>query len=112
MYQVNQAYKSPSGSLIIRTENGWEYLFGGTLVLAGVTPPTATEAEILAEAAKHGWGDEEWLYSPSGWINIGTTNDVWHHEFEPLDTLTDLAIFGNECIIADRLIKALNLAKP
>ena len=122
MYQVGQA-------VIIRWDKNTEYI--GTFEIQKVdtihtsglynandsgfcnakSVRPATEAEILAEAVKHGWKENEIFFSPTGVISIGIKNGIWTYEFEYLEDIKNLSIFGQECIIAHRLIKALNLAK-
>lgn len=74
---------------------------------------TATEAEILAEAECNGWKvNSKWLYtSPSGQLEL-MDNDGWIPVIKRQPLSDQFGVFGNECIVADRLIKALNLTKP
>jgi hypothetical protein len=69
----------------------------------------ATEAEILAEIQKHGWEENEIFFSPTGVISIGIENGIWTYQFEYLENIKDLTVFGNECIQASCIITALNL---
>ena len=73
----------------------------------------ATQAEILSEAQKHGWLIDKYANYNS------PTQNVWffcHGTLERYvvnaDTqqVEDYSIFGNECMVAHRLITALNLA--
>jgi hypothetical protein len=73
----------------------------------------ATEAEILAEAVKHGWKEtnSKWLYtSPSGQLELMDI-DVWIPLIKRQPLSDQFGFFGQECITAHRLITALNLAK-
>lgn len=74
----------------------------------------ATESEILSEAAKHGWDvDGNTIDSPLEYLRLlKTPKDGW---FWMLVGKTppqlEISKYGKECIVADTLIKALNLAK-
>jgi hypothetical protein len=72
----------------------------------------ATEAEILAEIQKHGWKQKtsKWLYaSPSGQLEL-MNNDSWQPIIHRSPLPDQFEFFGNECIQAARISKALNLA--
>jgi hypothetical protein len=80
-------------------------------VLIQSTRP-ATEAEILAEIQKHGWKQKtsKWLYaSPSGQLEL-MNNDSWQPIIHRSPLHDQFEFFGNECIQAARISKALNLA--
>lgn len=81
-------------------------------VLTVSTRP-ATEAEILSEAVKHGWTAHNIINinSPSSdvYLQRDYANSPW--KISHAGFVEDYSIFGQECIIAHRLIKALNLAK-
>ena len=114
-YQVGQAYKAPSGSLIVKAECGWEYLFGSIVNIIGnneLSP--ATEAEILAEAVKHGWGlaNKKDLFSPNKFHHVKKANSgKWYEHTKVEIDNNNLLPFCEEGLIAHRLITALNLAK-
>ena len=119
MYQVGQAFITEFndlGFITGQTKTTYNYVmlrFSDCRFSIGkrkIQRP-ATEAEILAEAVKHGWKENEIFFSPTGVISIGIKNGIWTYEFEYLEDIKNLSIFGQECIIAHRLIKALNLAK-
>jgi hypothetical protein len=72
----------------------------------------ATEAEILAEIQKHGWKQKtsKWLYaSPSGQLEL-MNNDGWQPIIYRQPLPDQFEFFGNQCIQAARILKALNLA--
>jgi hypothetical protein len=73
----------------------------------------ATEAEILAEAVKHGWTAHNIINidSPSAdvYLQRDYANSPW--KISHAGFVEDYSIFGQECITAHRLITALNLAK-
>lgn len=74
----------------------------------------ATVAEILAEAAKHGWVmSHSHPVSPKRNFHLMVENGAWiWYTPKGLPTQTSLKEYCEEGLIADRLIKALNLVKP
>ena len=72
----------------------------------------ATEAEMLAEAVKHGWELDVFnhLRSKHG-IWIAKTDHWFVNGGVDITAHKNLNDFGQECITAHRLITALNLAK-
>lgn len=73
-----------------------------------------TEAEILAEAVKHGWERRQGTYYSATFVKIIKTNNgkwVLGRHMMSLPVEKTLKQFGQECITAHQLITALNLAK-
>ena len=121
-YQVGQA-------VIIRWDKNTEYIGtfesqkGATIHTGGLfnandsglcnteSVRPATEAEILAEAVKHGWELDVFnhLRSKHGiWI---AKTDYWFiNGGVDITSVKDLEKYGQECITAHRLITALYLA--
>ena len=124
-YQVGQA-------VIIRWDKNTEYIGtfesqkGATIHTGGLfnandsglcnteSVRPATEAEILAEAVKHGWiKDKNGNYdhkTKAVWIFFHPDLKRYVINSDPYE-VEDYSIFGQECITAHRLITALNLAK-
>ena len=123
MYQVGQAVISSNNGLLYfihRIEGGGSFNYNYLSNLDGSTLPVpcydnemrpATEAEILEQAVEHGWKEDEIFFSATGVISIGIEKDVWIYQFEYLEDIKDLSLFGQECITAHRLITSLNLVK-
>jgi len=123
MYQVGQA-------VIIRWNKNTEYIGtfeiqkGNTIHTGGLFNATdsgfcntesvrpATEAEILAEAAKHGW--DETIYksyeSPFDYFVL-VKLDKWEWQNRTTPSQVNLKRYCEEGLVAHRLIQALNLAK-
>ena len=123
-YQVGQA-------VIIRWDKNTEYIGtfesqkGDTIHTGGLfnandrgvcnteSVRPATEAEILAEAVKHGWTAHNIINidSPSAdvYLQRDYANSPW--KISHANFVENYSVFGQECITAHRLITALNLAK-
>ena len=74
----------------------------------------STEAEILAEAVKHGWNNkagDTWFNSPSKKVSITESFNKTKWDIVHSSNVEDYYAFGQECITAHRLITALNLVK-
>jgi hypothetical protein len=115
-YQVGQAVILENDSLLFAKLGGFENILGQDCVMSDSAyhySRPATEAEILAEAVKHGWKqtNSKWLYvSPSGQLEL-MDNDGWTPVIKRQPLSDQFGFFGQECITAHRLITALNLAK-
>jgi hypothetical protein len=72
----------------------------------------ATEAEILAEIQKHGWATSNILNidSPSTDVYLQRTRQDYNWQIHHSSYVENYEIFGNECLVACRIITALNLA--
>lgn len=124
-YQVGQAVK-------IRWDKNTEYIGtfesqkGATIHTGGLfnandsglcnteSVRPATEAEILAEAVKRGWGlaNKQDLFSPKKYHHIKKANSgKWYEHTKVEIDNNNLLPFCEEGLIAHRLITALNLAK-
>ena len=126
MYQVGQSVISKNNGLlyfIYRIEVGGSFNYNYLSTIDGSTLPVpcydnelrpATEAEILAEAVKHGWvRDENGNYdqkTKAVWIFFHPDLERYVINSDPYE-VEDYSIFGQECITAHRLITALNLTK-
>jgi hypothetical protein len=73
----------------------------------------ATEAEILAEIQKHGWATSNILNidSPSTDVYLQRARQDYNWQIHHSSYVENYDIFGNECLVAARISKALNLAK-
>lgn len=73
---------------------------------------TATEAEILAEAVKHGWERQDLGYLVGKHINIfKSERKGWRYFGGSAISTENLKELSDEGLIAHRLIEALNLTK-
>jgi hypothetical protein len=115
MYQVGQAViyrQNDRKPIFYKTEDGWE-LFNGVkpgLMDDGVHAQLATEAEILAEAVKHGWVEKINIESPFDYFEL-SKKDKWEWISFPPTLQENLKEYCEDGLIAHRLITALNLAK-
>ena len=75
-------------------------------------PRPATEAEILAEIQKHGWATSNILNidSPSTDVYLQRARQDYKWKIQHSCYVENYEIFGNECLVAYRIITALNLA--
>lgn len=118
MYQIGQAVITNDKLWFITHISGTgdmdlQNMAGQYLLVSELTIRPATEAEILAEAAKHGWVQDEWrvIDSPNKYLSLVKVSEKWIRNSILTPSDDNLAIFGNECIVADRLITALKLTK-
>ena len=86
--------------------------FNGKLSYCHSIDRPATEAEILAEAVKHGWKERQLdcLESELDYFEL-RKNKVWEWISFPPTLQENLKEYCEEGLIAHRLITALNLAK-
>jgi hypothetical protein len=124
-YQVGQAAISKNNGLLYfihRIDVGGSFNYNYLTTIDGIVLPvlcydyeirTATEAEILEQAVKHGWTVHNIINinSPSAdvYLERDYANSPWR--ISHAGFVEDYSIFGQECIAAHRLITALNLTK-
>ena len=115
-YKIGQAviYDKPNGtkclSFLLGGTTGWSFDYE-EIETPLYNSRLATEAEILAEIQKHGWKrTNSWrCISPSGQLEL-MDNDGWQPIIYRQPLPDQFEFFGNECIQAARISKALNLA--
>jgi hypothetical protein len=120
-YQVGQAVIISNNDLSVVNSNqpkgmyGVKTLIRNTIIFdkheSEIRP--ATEDEILAEIQKHGWGLANILNidSPSTNVYLQRPRQDYSWQVHHVSYVENYEIFGNECLVACRISKALNLAK-
>ena len=113
MYQVGQAVILENNSLLFAKLGGFENILGQDCVMSDSAyhySRPATEAEILAEAVKHGWVEKINIESPFDYFEL-SKKDKWEWISFPPTLQENLKEYCEDGLIAHRLITALNLAK-
>lgn len=117
MYQVGQAviyntaaFKNRLGFILNPSSTKMNDIHGDDIDSITEIKRPATEAEILAEAVKHGWVEKINIESPFDYFEL-SKKDKWEWISFPPTLQENLKEYCEDGLIAHRLITALNLAK-